>query len=78
MRADLRGRLQRATEALAGFHGVARYAFDLALVAGEERDQQVRLVEGPGAENDGLAVVRDESAFGHKRQWIVRRENQVA
>jgi len=66
--ADVGGGFERAAEALARFHRMAGYALHLALVAGEERDEQVSLVEGPGAENNGLALVRDESAFGHKTE----------
>jgi len=63
--ADLCGGLQRAAEATAGLHSVAGDALDLALVACEERDEQVGLMKRPGAEDDGFAVMLDLSALGH-------------
>ena len=63
--ADVGHGFERTTEAAAGTHGVAGDAFDLAVVAGEEADEEVGLMEGPGAEDDGFAGVKGDAALWH-------------
>jgi len=45
---------ESAAKALAAFEGGFGDAFDAAVVAGEEADDQVGLLDGPGAEDDGF------------------------
>lgn len=53
--------LEGSAEALAGFGGGFGDAFELALIAGEERHDLIGLMDRPGAQDQGFGLVRDHS-----------------